>query len=572
MALFTDGWVRIEGNVIPDLNSQYGSFSHLSPGIKIFYGQPEIQLFNKTNAIHGVVYKVVPLSEFGYNTIQEIDSNYPVVTSDINSFDNTVDISDAENSAQFYYNPFVLLESSVIYYGDSTVKMFDHKALVLVDKYATPNIVTIAAQYKGKPVPIGDKFSLDDIQVFAVYSDGNKALIHEGYTVNPADKIITSLGSNVIIITYVTPNGEMYKAQIAIEGTRKLVGISAIYDGPKVAIGQEVQRKFIIVVAEYSDGSTATITDYTFPSGKKVTEANGGVLTIFYNFYTELIVDTYTVTSSRLIAYYNGPNVEVGHNFNTDYVKVKIYYQSSDAFNSYYEDVNPSDCTFSNTMIDHEGITQVLVQYTSKTGLISTYMIVSGILPVVKLNFIEAQYTGPDIIVGSAFSTERLIVKAHYSDGSIVTVKNGFILYDNIVHFIGNNEFRVSFKDKDNTVETTFSVNGLEKDSTTDNNYYPISLQNNYPEATRFNNRYRGPAEGIKHNNINMMIFANIQTLYDLYANIEQNFNQLIDACNGANSIRIKSLNDILKIEDTTKALLTDERFSTGYYIKEVSS
>ena len=117
-------------------------------------------------------------------------------------------------------------------------------------------------------------------------------------------------------------------------------------------------------------------------------------------------------------------------------------------------------------------------------------MIVIGIKPEVTLNFIEAEYTGSPIVQGKAFSIERVICKAHYSNGAVVAVKN-FAINSNIVQYVGLNEYIATYKEKDATVTTTFSVIGLEKDSTTESGYRPISLQNNYPEATRLNNRYR---------------------------------------------------------------------------------
>lgn len=567
MAIFTFGWCRTEGTPIPDLQKEYGTFTNLPASTKVFYGTPEIQIYNPYSTVNGCVYKIVPLSTFGgYTTIQDIDANYNDILQGINNYDKTVD---TEHGSIYYYEPFVVEESCVIFHADSTRTTFDQKAIILIDQFATPEILTITAKYIGGPVPIGEKFDLDNMQIYAIYSDGNKALIKQGYTVEPEDQIITVLGSNVVKITYVTPTGNIYQASVIVEGIKNLVGIQAFYDGPAVSYGQEALKKYFVTVAQYSDGSSATVTEFSFPSGNVVSETNGGIITIFYKgFYTDVEVPTYEVSSSRLIAFYNGPNVEVGNPFDTKYAQIKIYYKSADEINSYYEDIDPDLCIFSTTMVDHEGVNQILVQYVGKAGPVSTYMIVIGIKPEVQLNFIEAEYTGPEIIQGKSYSIERVIVKAHYSNGDVVQVKN-FSVNSNIVNFVGLNEYEVTYKEKDTTVTTTFGVIGIERDSTSDTNYTPISLQNHYPEATRVNHRYRGPAEGMKNDKVNMMIFENIAALYKVFRDIEIAFNELSDAVGNNNAIKYRTLNNIERLEDGVDKWLNDDRFTTGKYVEK---
>lgn len=567
MAIFTFGWCRTEGTPIPGLEKEYGAFVNLPASTKVFYGTPEIQIYNPYSTVNGCIYKIVPLSTFGgYTTIKDIDEHYNDIIQSIANYDKTID---TEHGSIYYYEPFVVNESCVIFHADSTRTTFDQKAIILIDQFATPEILTITAKYIGGPVPVGEVFDTSNMQIYAVYSDGNKVLIKQGYTVEPEDHIIKVLGSNVIKITYVTPEGSIYQASTVIEGIKNLIGIQGFYDGPAVSYGQEVLKKYFIVTAQYSDGSSGTVTDFSFPGGNVVNETNNGIMTIFYKgFYTDVEIPTYEVSSSRLIAFYNGPGVEVGNPFDTKYVQIKVYYKSGDDINSYYEDIDPDLCNFSATTVDHEGVNQILVQYTSKTGPVSTYMIVVGIKPKIQLNFIEAKYTGPEITQGKSYSIERVIVKAHYSNGNVVQVKN-FSVNSNIVNFVGLNEYEVTYKEKDAIVTTTFGVIGIERDSTSDTNYSPISLQNHYPEATRVNNRYRGPAEGMKHDKTNMMIFENITRLYKVFRDVEMAFNELSDAVGNSNAIKYKTINNIECLEDGVDKWLSDERFATGKYVEK---
>ena len=567
MAVFTIGWCRVEGMPIPDLEKEYGTFTNLPSGQKVFYGTPEIQINNPISIVNGCVYKIVPLTEFGYNTILEVDANFATLQNKIQTYDKTID---TDHGSIYYWEPFTVNESCVIYHADSTKKTFDNAALILIDQHATPEIIAITGSYKGGGVPVGEVFDTKMLELYVIYADGNKARLLDNYTTDPADKIITVVGSNVVKINYITPTGKALTTTVIVEGIKNLQGITALYDGPHVGFGNEALRKYFIVVAQYSDGSSATVTDFSFPSGNIVSETNGGVLQIYYKgFYTDVVVPTYAVSTSRLMAYYNGPNVEVGHDFDIKYCKIKIYYASADGLHDRYEDIDPSLCTFSTTMVDHEGVNQITVQYVGQAGPVNTVMVVIGIKPETVLTFIEAQYTGPEIVVGKSYSAERVICKAHYSNGAIVQIRN-FSLNSNVVQYVGPNEYIVTYKEKDTTVTTTVTVIGLPKDSTTESGYSPVSLQNNYPEATRLNNRYRGPAEARKHNNVDNMIQENLLALYNIFANIEQNFNELVESVNGNNSIKVRTLNEVQHIEDTQYKWMHDERFAEGKYKQEV--
>lgn len=567
MAVFTIGWCRVEGMPIPDLEKEYGTFTNLPSGQKVFYGTPEIQINNPISIVNGCVYKIVPLTEFGYSTILEVDANFATLQNQLQTYDKTVD---TDHGSIYYWEPFTVNESCVIYHADSTKKTFDNVALILIDQHATPEIIAITGSYKGGGVPVGEEFDTKMLELYVIYADGNKARLLDNYTTDPADKIITVVGSNVVKINYTTPTGKALTTTVIVEGIKNLQGITALYDGPHVGFGNEALRKYFIVVAQYSDGSSATVTDFSFPSGNIVSETNGGVLQIYYKgFYTDVVVPTYAVSTSRLIAYYNGPNVEVGHDFDIKYCKIKIYYASADGLHDRYEDIDPSLCTFSTTMVDHEGVNQITVQYVGQAGPVNTVMVVIGIKPETVLTFIEAQYTGPEIVIGKSYSAERVICKAHYSNGSIVQIRN-FSLNSNVVQYVGPNEYTVTYKEKDITVTTTITVMGLPKDSTTESGYSPVSLQNNYPEATRLNNRYRGPVEARKHDNIDKMIQENLLALYNIFANIEQNFNELVESVNGNNSIKVRTLNEVQHIEDIQYKWMHDERFAEGKYKQEV--
>ena len=69
-----------------------------------------------------------------------------------------------------------------------------------------------------------------------------------------------------------------------------------------------------------------------------------------------------------------------------------------------------------------------------------------------------------------------------------------------------------------------------------------------------------------------MMIRENILSLYNIFANIEQNFNNAVESINGNNSIKVQTLNEIHHIEDTQYQWIHDKRFAKGKYKQEVKN
>lgn len=571
MAVHYQGWCRIEGTAILDTGKLYGTWKKLPSTTRVYYGMPEIQIYNPNVVTNGCVYKAIPIEDLGYATIQEIDENYDSLNTALNSINTS---TSGTNGGVLYYEPFVIDKSSIILYADSTSQYFDHVAVILIDQYATPEIIALTGSYKGQPVPVGDEFNTDDLVLFVIYEDGNRSQLLDNYTITPEDKIITNVGSNVIQIDYDTPTGRHLKTNILILGIKKLVKIEALYDGPPVTWDEEAQRKYFIVTAYYSDGSSGTVTDFSFPNGSPsgvlVTKTNGGVIDIYYKgFYTQVTVPTFDVSSSRLIAFYNGPNVEVGHNFNPAYTKVKIYYASNAGYNTYEDIPDPEvNCTFTPLTIDHEGVNHITVSYVGKMGQISTTMVVIGIKPETKLNYIKAEYTGPEIIVGKTFSPERIIVKAYYSNGQVVTVNN-FTIPTNIINRVGDNAITVTYKDKDTTCTDVVFITGLAPDPTSEDGYSPVSIDNRYPEASYSNNRYRGPAEAKKHSDFEFYLRENLTELYQYFAETEAAFNKLCSAVDGYDAAKFKTIHTVSLIEQETDAWMKDKRFTQGHYIKE---
>lgn len=576
----TNGWVRIEGCTITDLYKQYGTLTGIPNAEQhIYYGAPEIQIDNPYSDTHSTVYTVKSIKNFfGYAQIHDIDENWGTFVTNIQTWmnQNEVDISDPNTKYYYVGKPEAITESCVIFYDDSSKSStagakYSHYAIILIDEYAIPPVISITAEYTGGPVPVQEEIEMDKLKVTAIYDDGNSIKINSGFVLDPPDNIVQKLGSNLFTVYYTDPEGDVNSTTFIVQGCRNLQSISGKWDGGQVAINRTAEKKFFVIIAHYSDDTESTVTDFSFPNGQVVTELNQGIIDIFYQGRTcQVEVPMYTVQQSRLIATYNGPAVEVDHMFQLSHLRVKIYYSTADDTiqKGYYEDIDIEDCKVPDRKVTKEGSNSFSISYTGELGEITTTFTVPGFIPDLKPTAIQATYNGPGVYQGKTFDLERVLCNIYYNDGTIKTVKN-FIVSTNIIHNVGINDIIVTYIEDAVTLETTISINGLENDSTTNNNIFPTSLNNNYPRATILNNRYRGPAEGIKTNNYAKMIIQNIQNLYYLFADIEKQYNKIIETVAGDNSIKILTLNNVTYMNNQLDNILQDDHYTTGQYKSE---
>lgn len=516
-------WCRIEGNVIPDLDKEYGvgTLKNLDKQ-KIFYGTPEIEIHNPSSIINGCRYMAIPVSSYGWNNIKDIDANYDAVMTKIQQQDKSA------NLGVVYYKPFVVTESSIIFHNDSTKSNLDLIGFVWVDQYATPELKKINAYYDNKKnVKVGDEFDVDDLVVTAIYSDASTAKIESmGYKIynskGEESKVVSAIGSNTFTIVYET-GGKTFTTSFIVPGIKKIIGLNGIYDGPAVGYGESVKKKYFVITILYSDGSSTGITDFTFPNGTIVTKENNGVINVFYQGFTAAVsVKTFEVASSFLLASYNGPNVEVGKEFLISHVAARIYYEASDSSNNYYEEIDAANCEIVPTRISNEGANYITISYTGKLGTISSQFTVMGIKPDVVLNYITASYTGPDVTVGGFFDVSKIICKGYYSNGSVVMIK-GFSINSNVISNVGDNTFVIVFENK----SVKLVINGLAKEDTTGTSFNEIKIDNQYPAGTMRNYRYRGPMESDKVNDLSVNMQENIQRLYSRFQKLEAKTNEI---------------------------------------------
>ena len=610
MSVRVDGWIRLEGHEISDLYRTYGTFSHLPKELQhIYYGKTEgrsnggvsFQILNPTSTTNSAVYRIVDIGEgeyFNISTIDELDEQWGtggakdlkrqiemvMNDSDANHL-RTIDITN-DKTCWYYVNTDMSIDKScVIFYDDSEKasiagSKYDHYAVVLVDKVAQPRVLKIKAEYKGPAIPVTDMFDTKDLIVTAIYDDGEEKVIkYPGYSIEPADRIITLLGQNTIDITFYDDESDLNTTSVYIEGIRKLESITAEWHGGKVAYDRQIDKKFIDVIAHYTDGTERTVTDYVFPEGDIITQENNATILIYYEGKsTQLVIPVFEIKKQSLMVDYNGPKVEIGKTFltksstGTQYLNVIVYYRSSEEDNTIYHDIiNIEDCILpEDRTILHEGVNSFSLSYEGLLGTMTATFGVIGFNPDVIVKSIDAEYHGPGLPIGSTISKERITCNVRYSDGTISPVKDFKLTIDgeeiSSIMELGVNEITIVYT-KDGTDYTdTISIRGIENDTTTENNIFPTQIINQYPKATILNNRFRGPAESIKMNDASRMIIDNLKELYQIFSGLEKQYNEIVEYVEGQNSIKILTLNDVAHIDNQVNVFMTDKHYSTGTY------
>lgn len=232
----------------------------------------------------------------------------------------------------------------------------------------------------------------------------------------------------------------------------QLQSITAEYNGSELQVGDVINKDDVAVTAQYTDGTSKKVTSFTL--GECDTSTDGDkTVTVTYSENGVTKTTTFTVTVVPVVlqsitAVYNGVDVVVDGTLNKSDIAVTASY--SDGSSKAVSDFTVGECDTSTV-----GDKTVTITYTeddvTKTDEITVTV-------VARLESIEVDYIGGDVVVKLSLDDTAITVTAHYSDGSSKTV-DGYTLSQTTFNEVGTKTVTVTYVENGVTQTTTFSVN-----------------------------------------------------------------------------------------------------------------
>lgn len=298
-------------------------------------------------------------------------------------------------------------EVTITYEGKSD------KFVITVDKVLTG--ITLNTDVVKKTYNTGEKLDLTGLVVTANYNDGTSAVVTDyTSTVDETFGLVT-VGDHDVEISY---NGK--KATFKVTVAKVLTGITLNTDAVKktYTIGETLDTTGLVVTANYNDGSSEVVTDYTlikpvpgaFPAVAEATVmVEYGGKQASFTVSVVKSVSSITLNTNAVKKTYS-----YGETLDTSGLCVTVNYDD-DSNETIFSDFTVSPAN--GTELKQHGDVTVTVTYAGKTA---TYTVtVNKVLTSITLNKTGVK---TDYHYGEALDLTGLAVIAHYSDGTTADV------------------------------------------------------------------------------------------------------------------------------------------------------
>lgn len=320
----------------------------------------------------------------------------------------------------------------------------------------------IEAEYKGKPIKVGDKYNKEDVEVNLVYVSGKKIKIDTtSWSEDSLD--VTKKGTNTYTATY---NGmtDTYE----VDGIDYIIGIEAEYKGEEIPVKKEYNKDDVEVKLLFKVDDPYKLESEQWNESSLVVDKVGD------NEYVatyEEFTDTYNVIgkdhAKSIDAEYKGEDIPTGNNYNKDDVEVTV---------NYYE--KPSETVSSNDWSE----SSLLVSKVGKNDYLATYEECTDTYEVTGLDHeknIEAIYKGDPVQVGEKYNKDDVEVKVNYyeKDSEILKSKDWKESSLDVVN-TGENKYTATYKEmtSEYTVEGKDDIDKIEARYTGE----PVNVKEEY--------------------------------------------------------------------------------------------
>lgn len=296
-----------------------------------------------------------------------------------------------------------------IVYDDASTGQTAATYLLNILRGEAPFITGITAEWSyGQVIYPNTALTSDMFTVRAAYSDGSVVPVTE-FSFSPQ---VASTNPTEVTVTY---EGKTATVSVPV-GTVSLTGITAEYVGTgTIYVGDNLTKNMFRVTANYNNGSSTVISDYTFTP---VTMLNAGEQVVTFTYQEKEATATVTVVAlsvTRITASWIGGTIFKGTAFTKSMFTVTAEYNNGTSR-------AVSDYTFTPATANSTPTTLVTIEYQGKSTGVSV-----NVSDVTASNLVVNSYTLNSrvarIYPGDKFLEKgKFNVTVNYSDGSSSTI------------------------------------------------------------------------------------------------------------------------------------------------------
>lgn len=309
----------------------------------------------------------------------------------------------------------------------------------------------IIAEYKGPDMLVGEIYDTHDVEVLGVFEDGSTIVINHDKCTWETDLYINDNGRLRKFVRYIDMFDREFVADYFVPSLPRPIELRAKYLSVKKIEGSKIQKEELRVSVIYllndfdmDHRQTEEIflqpDDWEFLATDIVDENNQGVLVvkwevdvsvIHFIFYASIQVHFIDGTHSYLLAWYEGPEIEVGDTYDLRHVIIYLCEPGKDRIQLQYLD--PGVIMSRDMVIRKEGDNEYEVMYQYSRWLLKTKYYVPGI--------ISAKY--PDVAFQVIY-----IVKDTYEEIDLTEEFRPYFTYQS-AFIISWNQFMLRIRDYD---------------------------------------------------------------------------------------------------------------------------
>ena len=304
----------------------------------------------------------------------------------------------------------------------------------------------LEAKYTGKDIYVSEKYNKKDVIVTKIYNSGKTEVLSDDEWTE-SSLIVTKTGENIF-----TAKTKDLETSYVVTGY-KIENITAEYKGNNIPIGEDYNKKDVIVTIHYTNGTSEKIPDNEWKeSSLTVTKIGDNDFTAFYKKDSEEYTADYKIIGidkiNRIEAHYTGEEIFITEKYKKSDVKITVIYQSGEKKELSDNEWNESSLIVTKTGDNH---------FTATYKTFETNYTVPGI----SISKITAKYTGKDIEIDSKYSKNDVNVTVIYTNGKTKTLTSSeWKESELIVTKAGKNKFTASYTERNKVYTADFIVKG----------------------------------------------------------------------------------------------------------------